>query len=669
MRIIAGRSRASLRALGWLALAGALAGCAATPQAPEPSAATSRVNPQSWPRTNRGGLVDPAVEAEVSRWMARMSLEEKVGQVIQADISFIKPEDLRAYPLGSILAGGGSGVNGNDKAPASAWLDLTQAFYEVSAENRPGHTPIPVLFGIDAVHGNNNVPGATIFPHNIGLGAARDPALVRRIGQATARETAVIGVDWTFAPTLAVARDDRWGRTYESYSEEPGMVAEYAGAMVAGLQGERGGDAGLGPASIVATPKHFLGDGGTEEGDDQGDTRADEKELIRIHAAGYRPAIEAGALTVMVSYSSWQGRKMHGHAGLLTDVLKTRMGFDGLVVGDYNGHEQVPGCTKTDCAAAFNAGVDLYMAPDSWKGLYDSLLRQVRSGEISQARLDDAVRRILRVKAKAGLLGGVAPKRRAFAGRYGELGAPAHRALAREAVRKSLVLLKNNGGVLPLRPAGRILVAGSGADDIARQSGGWTISWQGDGNTNADFPQGQSIWGGIQDAVRAAGGSAEFRADGAFTVRPDAAVVVFGEEPYAEGHGDRTNLDFEPEADLQVMRRLKAQGVPVVAVLLSGRPLWVNPELNAADAFVAAWLPGTEGGGVADVLLRRVDDRVSHDFTGRLSFSWPKRPDQGRLNRTDPGYDPLFPYGYGLTYASRSTVPVLPEARVRTAQR
>ena len=642
-------------------VAALLAGCAAqTP--PRPAVETfSAVRPELWPRTGGGGLIDAATEAEVSRWLARMSVEEKVAQTIQADISFIKPEDLRAYPLGSILAGGGSGVNGDDKAPASAWLDLTQAFYAVSTETRAGHAPAPVLFGVDAVHGNNNILGATLFPHNIGLGAARDPELIRRIGQATAREMAVIGVDWTFAPTLAVARDDRWGRTYESYSEDPEVVAAYASAMIEGLQGERGGDVGVASDRTVATAKHFLGDGGTRDGDDQGDTQGDEAELIRVHAAGYAPAIEAGALTVMVSYSSWQGRKMHGRGDLLTDVLKRRMGFQGLVVGDYNGHEQVAGCTKTDCAASFNAGVDLFMAPDSWKGLYDSLLRQVRSGEISQARLDDAVRRILRVKAKAGLLSGVEPRRRPLAGRTAELGAPAHRAVAREAVRKSLVLLKNNGGVLPLRARSRILVAGAGADSIAMQSGGWTISWQGDNNTNADFPKGQSIWRGVQEAVRPGGGSAELNAGGAFTTRPDAAIVVFGEAPYAEGQGDRATLDFAPEADLQVMRRLKAQGIPVVAVFLSGRPMWVNPELNAADAFVAAWLPGSEGGGVADLLIGAPDGRPRHDFTGRLSFSWPKRPDQARLNRGDPGYEPLFAYGYGLSAASKVRVPVLPE--------
>jgi len=635
-----------------------LTGCAASGSVQTNDAT---VHPRLWPQVADAGLVDAAVEARITALMARMSVEEKVGQTIQADIGSIRPEDLRRYPLGSVLAGGNSGPGNDDRAAREAWLDLAQAFYEVSMEDRPGHTPIPVIFGVDAVHGHNNVFGATLFPHNVGLGAARDPDLIRRIGEATGRELAATGVDWTFAPTVAVARDDRWGRAYESYSEEPEVVAAYARAVVEGLQGPHGGDDGLEPGRTVSSVKHYLGDGGTQDGRDQGDTRVSEAELIRIHNAGYPPAIAAGALTVMASFSGWNGEKVTGHHGLLTEALKDRMGFDGFVVSDWNAQGQVAGCTNDSCAQAFNAGIDMFMAPDSWRGLYDNTLAQVRSGEITVDRLDDAVRRILRVKIKAGLLDNPAPRDRVGAGDWSILGSAEHRALAREAVRASLVLLKNDDALLPLRPGSRVLVAGDGADDIGKQSGGWTISWQGTGNSNADFPGGQSIWDGIEEAVSATGGEAVLSADGAFTTRPDVAIVVFGEDPYAEFQGDRSTLDFAPETPLAILRRLQAQGVPVVSVFLSGRPLWVNPEINASDAFVAAWLPGTEGGGVADLLFRTPAGAIAHDFTGRLSFSWPRRADQYRLNRTDPGYDPLFPFGFGRSVSDRSVLMTLSE--------
>jgi beta-glucosidase len=363
-------------------------------------------------------------------------------------------------------------------------------------------------------------------------------------------------------------------------------------------------------------------------------------------------------MTVMASFSSWQGRKMHGNRSLLTDVLKGRMGFDGFVVGDWNGHGQVPGCTPTSCAAAANAGLDMYMAPDSWKGLYEATLAQARSGEIPMSRIDDAVRRILQVKVRLGLF----EPERPLEGKAGVIGSPEHRALAREAVRKSLVLLKNNG-VLPIKAGANILVAGSGADDIGRQSGGWTLSWQGTDNKNSDFPNGQSIYAGIAEAVKAAGGSARLSLDGQVAGKPDVAIVVFGEAPYAEGVGDLKTLEYQPndKGDLALLKRLKAAGVPVVSVFLSGRPLWVNPEINASDAFVAAWLPGSEGGGVADVLIGDVQGRAHHDFTGKLSFSWPRTAAQFALNAGQPGYDPQFPLGYGLTYRDKARLPALPE--------
>jgi beta-glucosidase len=610
-------------------------------------------HPERWPAAKSVGLVDAATEAKVTALLRRMSVEEKVGQMIQADIGAIKPEDLRRYPLGSILAGGSSPPLGApDRSPAAAWVATSRAFNAVALEKRAGHSPIPLMFGVDAVHGNNNVVGATIFPHNSALGAMRDPALIRRIGAVTAEETAAAGIDWAFGPTLAVPQDDRWGRAYEGYSEDPAVVASYAAAMIEGLQGVPG-QQGIQHGHVAASPKHFLGDGGTKDGIDQGDTQVDEATLIKVHAAGYPPAIDAGAMTVMASFSSWNGQKMHGNASLLTDVLKRRMGFDGFVVGDWNGHGQIPGCTNADCPATFAAGLDMAMAPDSWKGLFDTTLAAVKAGKLPMARIDDAVRRILRVKMKLGLFDPARP----WEARGATVGSAEHRAVAREAVAKSLVLLKNEG-VLPIKPSATILVAGDAADDIGRQSGGWTLSWQGDGNTNADFPGATSIYAGIAAAAKAAGGSATLSRDGSFTAKPDVAIVVFGEQPYAEMRGDVRTLEFEAgdKQSLALLKKLKAAGVPTVSVFLSGRPLWVNPELNQSDAFVAAWFPGSEGAGVADVLLGG-----TRDFSGKLSFSWPKTAGQFTLNRGAPGYDPLFAFGYGLSYAQGGRVARLGE--------
>jgi beta-glucosidase len=623
----------------------------------------STAHPELWPAAKSPALVDPATEAFVTRLMAKMSLEEKVGQMIQADTSAITPEDLRRYPLGSILAGGSSPPFGApDRSPAAPWVATSQAFNKVALEKRSGHVPIPLMFGIDAVHGNNNVVGATIFPHNSALGATRDPALIRRIGAATAAETAAAGFDWAFGPTLAVPQDDRWGRAYEGYSEDPAVVRAYAGAMVEGLQGGAGGTGGgkglIQQGHVSASVKHFLGDGGTANGIDQGDTQVDEQTLIRIHNAGYPAAVNAGTMTVMASFSSWNGAKMHGNRSLLTDVLKGRMGFDGFVVGDWNGHGQVTGCTNTDCPATFNAGLDMAMAPDSWKGLFETTVAAAKDGRIPMARIDDAVRRILRVKAKLGLFDPARP----YETRPQVLGSAEHRAIAREAVAKSLVLLKNTG-VLPIKASANILVAGDAADDIGRQSGGWTLSWQGDGNTNADFPNGQSIFSGIAQAMKAGGGTATLSADGSFTNKPDVAIVVFGEMPYAEMRGDVRTLEFQPgdKQALALLKKLKAAGVPTVSVFLSGRPMWVNPEINQSDAFVAAWFPGSEGAGVADVLVGDTNGRPRRDFAGKLAFSWPKTAGQFTLNKGAPGYDPLFPFDYGLSYARSGTVPRLGE--------
>jgi beta-glucosidase len=622
---------------------------------------TAVIHPSLWPEVPPAIAPDPALEARITELLGVMTLEQKVGQLIQADIGSITPDDLRHYPLGSILNGGNSSPGNNEFAPPSEWLALADRFYDASMDSSERTRPIPTLWGTDAVHGHNNLVGATIFPHNIGLGAARDPQLIRQIGEITAREVRATGIDWTFGPTLAVVRDDRWGRTYESYSEDPQIVREYAGQMVVGLQGVPGTRQFLDAAHVIATVKHFVGDGGTG-GRDQGDNGASEIELRDIHFAGYPPAVAAGVQAVMASFSSWQGVKLHGNRGLLTDVLKSRMHFDGLVVGDWNGHGQVPGCTNVSCAAAINAGVDVLMAPDSWKQLFANTEEQVRSGIIPAARLEDAVRRILRVKLRAHLFDEGRPSSRSVAGQFELLGAPEHRAVARRAVRESLVLLKNEKQLLPLAPRQHVLVAGNGADSVGKQSGGWTITWQGTGVTNKDFPHSETIYAGIRAAVTAAGGVAELSPSGTFTSRPNVAIVVFGEDPYAEFQGDLGSVEYSPgdKSDLKLLQSLHARGVPVVAVFLSGRPLWVNAEMNASDAFVAAWLPGTEGAGIADVLFKAPDGSIPYDFHGKLSFSWPATPQQTAVNRGDAAV-PLFPYGYGLKYGDKGPVQKLSE--------
>ncbi len=628
------------------------------------AAAAAATDKDPWPEVIWPLAADPALEKRITDLMAGMTVEEKVGQLVQGDIASVTPDDVRRYRLGSILAGGNSDPGGRYDASPAEWLALADAFYDASMDTSKGGKPIPLLFGIDAVHGQSNIIGATLFPHNIGLGATRNPELLRQIGGITALETRVTGMEWTFAPTVAVPQDDRWGRTYEGYSESPDVVASYAAAMVEGLQGRVGTPEFLDGRHVIASVKHFLGDGGTTDGKDQGDTRISESDLVRIHAAGYPPAIAAGAQTAMASFNSVNGEKMHGHRHYLTDVLKGRMNFGGFVVGDWNGHGQVKGCTTTDCPATINAGLDMAMASDSWKGFYETTLAAVKDGRITPQRLDDAVRRILRVKFRLGLFEAGRPSTRAVGGQFALIGAPAHRAVARQAVRESLVLLKNQNGLLPLSPKQRILVAGDGADDVGKQAGGWTLNWQGTGTTRKDFPNADTIYEGIARQARAAGGEAVLAADGRYAVKPNVAVVVFGEDPYAEFQGDRPTLAYKPgnETDLALLKRLKADGIPVVAVFLSGRPLWVNREINAADAFVAAWLPGSEGAGIADVLLRGSDGRVQHDFKGKLSFSWPRTATQYANNVGQKDYDPLFASGYGLTYADNGDLAALPEA-------
>ena len=638
----------------------------ATPSAAEaaPPRAAQEIHPDVWPALSPAVTPDAAIEARITAILAGMTVEQKVGQLIQPDIASFTPEDLRHFDFGSILNGGNSSPNGNEFAPPSEWLALADRFYDASLDPSHGAHPIPILWGTDAVHGHNNIVGATIFPHNVGLGATRDPNLIQKIGEATAREVRVTGLDWSFGPTLAVVRDIRWGRAYESYSEDPQVVRQYATAMLTGLQGKPGTPGFLDSSHVIASPKHFIGDGGTNGGVDQGDNLSSETELRDIHAAGYYAAIAAGAQTVMASFSAWHGVRMSADQPLLTQVLKGRMAFDGFVVGDWNSHALVAGCTKFNCPAAVNAGLDMYMAPDGWKDLYANTLRQARAGEIPAGRLDDAVRRILRVKLRVHLFDEGRPSSRPLAGHYELLGAPAHRAVARQAVRESLVLLKNSHHLLPLAPHSHVLVAGDGADNIGKQSGGWTITWQGTGVTNKDFPNGETIYAGIREAVTAAGGTAELNSGGDFKTKPDVAIVVFGENPYAEFQGDIATAEYSPgtKSDLQLLQKLRKSGIPVVAVFLSGRPLWVNPELNASDAFVAAWLPGTEGAGIADVLFKTAAGRVHYDFHGKLSFSWPRTPQQTQAILTPSASgSPLFPIGFGLRYHDDGELRALPE--------
>lgn len=616
------------------------------------------IHPDIWPELTAADL-NPETEARIDRLMAQMTIEQKVGQTIQADSASVTPDEVRDYRLGSVLSGGNSAPGPLPYADAATWLEAADTYYNASIDPTGVEIAIPIIWGIDAVHGHANLLGATVFPHNIGLGAANNPDLIEQIAEITARELIVSGHDWTFAPTLAAPRDDRWGRTYEGFSENPDIIKSYADRIVYGLQGRPGTDEFMSSNRVISAAKHFLADGGTENGADQGDSHISEEELRDIHGAGYIPALQAGVQTVMASFSSWQGIKMTGNEALLTDVLKARMGFRGFVVSDWNAHGQIPGCTNTDCPEAFNAGIDMFMAPDSWKGLYESTLAHVRSGRISEDRLDEAVRRILRVKIQSGLFEKGAPSTRPHAGDTSLLASASHKAVARQAVRESLVLLKNNDNTLPLNPASRILVIGDGADRIAKAAGGWTLSWQGGAHENDEFPNGQSILDGIREAVGSAGGELVYDPVGESTETYDAVIAVYGEEPYAEFQGDRSNLDFESDTvGSDTLNAYKARGIPVISVFLSGRPLWVNPELNASDAFVAAWLPGSEGAGIADMLFRT---DPSYAFTGRLSFSWPRSAVQTDLNVGTEPYDPLFAYGYGLGYDSNVVIETLSE--------
>lgn len=622
----------------------ALGGCATLP-----AAETAQVE--------RGVEAKPSGEAAIADIVSRMSLERKIAQLIQPQINSFTAEDMERYRFGSYLNGGNGGPYGDEFAPASEWLRLADEMYDASMKPLPDGEPvIPTMWGTDAVHGHANVVGATLFPHNIALGATHDPDLVRRIGHATAIEIEVTGIDWNFSPTVAVARDDRWGRTYESYSEDPDLVAALGTALVEGQQGVPGSADYLGDGRVFATAKHFFGDGGTDQGVDQGDVNGDIDALLDLHGRPYPAAINAGVEAVMASFNSINGHKMHGYKAMLTDVLRGRMGFDGLVVGDWNGHGQVKGCTVTDCPQSLMAGLDIYMVPDDWKALMQTLIAQAKDGTIPMERIDEAVARVLRVKFRAGIMGENArrPSERGFAGRFDMLASPDHRALAREAVSRSQVLLKNDG-VLPLKPGAKVLVAGSAADDIGQAAGGWTLEWQGgrkDALPRKLFPNASSIWDGIREAVSAEGGMATLSEDGSFDERPDVAIVVFGERPYAEFAGDQRDMVFRDEEGLKLLKGYREQGIPTIAVFLSGRPMWMNREINAANAFVASWLPGSEGAGVADVLTGK------RDATGRLSFSWPAECGGAPVNGPEGA---LFAFGYGRSLADTTPLGTLSE--------
>jgi beta-glucosidase len=616
---------------------------------------------KAWPTVPKP-RVDAALEARVEAILSTMTLEQKIGQMTQPDIRWVTPDEVRQYYIGSVLNGGGGWPNDHRQAPPAEWAALSARYYEASMSTDM-KTPVPVIWGTDAVHGHNNVYGDTLFPHNIGLGAARDPGLIYRIGRSTARAVRATGITWAFAPTLAVVQDQRWGRTYESFSSDPALVRRYAKSYVRGLQGGLTGD-----ADVLATAKHFLGDGGTFNGVDQGDTRVSLNEIIRTHAPGYFGALDSGVQTVMVSYSSWneqgvgeRGVRMHANRYLITDVLKGRLGFDGIVISDWNAIEQVPGCSRTRCPEAINAGVDMVMAPEEWRGFIRDTIADVRSGAIPAARIDDAVRRILRVKLRSGLFQnnpGVVASRVVS-------DAAADAALAREAVRKSLVLLKNDQGLLPLARGSRILVVGRGADSFALQTGGWSRTWQGDENVNEDFGVGQTLLAAIRDVVGAANVTYSETGAGEDVTRYAAVIAVIAEKPYAEGKGDvtfpapMTHSARYPE-DLAVLDSVGGKGVPVVTVLYSGRTLYANDLINRSDAFIAAWLPGTEAGGIADVLFRGANGRPQYEVSGHLPFAWPGSPCDS-IART-----PLFPVGYGLRYSSPGTVGHLPEASATT---
>jgi beta-glucosidase len=585
-----------------------------------------------------------AFDAQARALLAKMTLAEKVGQMTQPDQLFIKDRaDIEKYFFGSVLSGG-------DSDPKTNTVEDWGAMYEdIQAHALKTRLKIPLLYGVDAVHGHSNVIGAVIFPHHVGLGATRDAKLVEQIGRLTALEVRATGINWAFAPCVAVPRDERWGRAYEGYGEDPTLVAELGEAEVRGMQGPNLS----GPTSVLACAKHYVGDGGTALGTgipnasepgghyplDQGDTQLSEADLRRVHMQGYVTAIRAGVASIMPSYSSWNGEKVSGDKRLMTDILKKELGFEGFLISDYNALDELPGDVSAQIERSINAGMDMVMVPERYVQFIEKLTALVKDGKVPMSRIDDAVTRILRVKFAMGLMepGKSFKVDKKFLEAFG---GASHRAVARQAVRESLVVLKNERNALPLaRTAKRIHVAGVSANDLGDQCGGWTIKWQGQSGSPT---AGTTVLGAIQQ-IAGPNVKVTYSQDGTGADGADVAVVVVGETPYAEMLGDRRDLSLS-ERDRSTIANAKKAGIPVVIVLFSGRPLIINDALAQADAFVAAWLPGTEGLGVADVLFG------DYKPSGKLPVSWPRSMTQIPINVGDATYDPLFPYGFGLTY-------------------
>ena len=580
------------------------------------------------------------IDGEVKKLVLSMTLEEKIGQMTQVDYRYLADKaDIGKYFLGSILSGGGSTPPTNQP---SSWVDLYNSFQGEALKTR---LKIPLIYGIDAVHGHNNVLGATMFPHNIGLGCTNDKALVQEIAAATAAEVKATGLDWTFAPCVAVAQDERWGRTYESYSEDSKIVTELGVASTIGYQGRT-----LDKNSVLACAKHFVGDGNTVFGTgtnwykiDRGDVVLDEEELRSKYIKPFQESIKMGVGSIMVSYNSWKGEKLHGHKYLINDVLKKELKFGGIVVSDWAGINELDKDYKTCIIQSINAGIDMNMVPGSLNSddnSYDDFIRlaieSVKEGSIPMERIDDAVSRILKIKKKLGLFDKPikAPKN------IDVVGSKKHRDLARKSVRKSLVLLKNKGDILPLnKNSGKITLVGEHADNIGYQSGGWTIHWQGG---SGDITPGTTILDAFKSAVDDSN-SIHYSKYGNNLLNPDVVVVVVGEKPYSEGVGDRESLHLSDE-DIKLLKKVKNSNLPHVVVLISGRPMIINESLTESDAFVAAWLPGSEGKGISDVIFG------DYNFTGKLSMTWPKSMNQIPINYGDSNYDPLFQFGFGLSY-------------------
>ncbi|HEY4079805.1 MAG TPA: glycoside hydrolase family 3 protein [Burkholderiaceae bacterium] len=625
------------------------------------------IEADAWPTLKPHYAPDPALEARIKAIVAGMTLEQKIGQMTQPEIQTISADEVKRYYIGSVLNGGGSWPGLNKHSSAADWLKLATAYRDASTHTDMA-VQIPLIWGTDAIHGDSNIFGATLFPHNMALGAAHDPALIKAIGQSTAKTIRATGIDWAFAPTLAVTQDMRWGRSYESFSSDPALVHAYAAAYIEGLQGDFKSD-----ENVIATAKHFMGDGGTHNGVDQGINQYTRADMIKTHGQGYYAAIEAGVQTVMASFNSWNDvaagedhGKMHGNRSMLTGVLKERLGFDGFVVSDWDGIGQVPGCSNADCPQAINAGVDMIMVSKEWRAFIANTVKDVQEGRIPMARIDDAVSRILRVKLRAGIFDHT-PAQSRVAGRQDALSDKADKALARRAVRESLVLLKNEGQVLPLAPKSRVLVVGKSADSMPNQNGGWSITWQGDKISNADFPNGDTVLGALRKTL----GDKAVVYDETGTHENlgyfDAVIAVLGEKPYAEGAGDikapgsLQHSSRYPE-DIAALKAVAGRGKPVVTVFMSGRVLEVNDLLNRSDAFVVAWLPGTEGLGVTDLLVQSRKGKPRYDFTGRLPFSWPREACQFHI---EPG-KALAERGQGLSLDSKVSLPALPETSVPT---